>query len=1080
MSRIRTKGRSDTRLRLARRSALVLAVLTASVAALAPAAAQADDPAVTLQSVFVSPISSTEEQCNPETAAAAEILGRVATEPETTQAGASNDLCFGFTLPDGVSITGDDIKTIAATLPVGLAGEPDAVPTCSDADFGLTNFAPSTCADSAMVGTVYTRLTTRVRFSESGLGSSNTVHKGGTAAPHWDSGNERWDGLTDGGYVYNLTHDANELARLGVVIQPVTGLGADKFTVSMRLAADGSGRIETVVDNAPREAYYEGFVNSDGSLTDDALPSDVYVQSIGIRVWGSPAGRVADREDGNPTPLMGGHDFIQFGTNCTDASSAHVDLTTYAGVSSSMDSNEITPTGCDALPFEPSISLTTTAHAPATPTGLTVKVDIPQTDSGVRSATLRDASVTMPAGLELGAQVASGDSGLPLCTAAAFAEDTLAANTCPAGSKVGDVKITTPLLSRAFVGSVYLGEQSAVGELPPLYLEVAPEGADAADAPRIKLVGSVSVNDDGVLTTTFNDAPQLRFSSLELTFPDGPHALFSTPRTCDEVRSTSTFTSWSGKTATADASIQMTDSCDLPGFAPTLAMQPSNSQAGATAPTSVQISRDDRSPWLTSAKVSLPSGYLADLTVVTECGSADAQSGNCPESSRIGTVTTQSGVGDAPLSLSGSMYLVERQEGAVAGAVIVVRAKIGELDLGDVVVPARIDLRPTDAGLVLTTDVPTRFKGLALNVRSIDVNLDRENFSLNPTACGPLTATAEMTGDGGQTATPTAQVTYTGCGNLPFQPSFSAKLSGDTKALGHPQVDVTMTARAGDSNIKSATVTLPAGISTDLKNLQVTCSQDTFYAGGCGTTGKVGTVSATVSITNDTISGDVYLVKVAGVSLPGIGMSFTGRYAQRVLSTVKVDKSGRVITSFAAIPDLPLRRLQMTINGGTSGPIQVSPDVPTTDTSWDAEFTGQGGQTAKSTIVVPTSIPATSVTWNRKTGLKMTLTAPTGKRFKSAKITLPSGITLKSGSARKKYANAKLTGGKGKTKRSTHSLAVTATSATTGPTKVTFTVRVKGYNVKKQLKKGKKLKVTYRAVTSDATVVSKSLTVKVK
>ncbi len=54
----------------------------------------------------------------------------------------------------------------------------------------------------------------------------------------------------------------------------------------------------------------------------------------------------------------------------------------------------------------------------------------------------------------------------------------------------------------------------------------------------------------------------------------------------------------------------------------------------------------------------------------------------------------------------------------------------------------------------------------------------------------------------------------------------------------------------------------------------------------------------------DAITGDIYLVKVPGKTLPGLGLSFTGRYAQRVLSTVEVNKDGRLVTNFASIPDL--------------------------------------------------------------------------------------------------------------------------------------------------------------------------------
>ncbi len=118
---------------------------------------------------------------------------------------------------------------------------------------------------------------------------------------------------------------------------------------------------------------------------------------------------------------------------------------------------------------------TSPAKQAGEPTGLTVRVGVAQTTSGLRSALLRNASVTLPEGLELGAQVAARAGGLRLCSAAQFAKTDVAPATCPTGSQVGDVSIETPLLSTPLTGKAYLGEQAAVGDLPNLYLEIAPQ-----------------------------------------------------------------------------------------------------------------------------------------------------------------------------------------------------------------------------------------------------------------------------------------------------------------------------------------------------------------------------------------------------------------------------------------------------------------------------------------------------------------------------------------------------------------------------------------------------------------------------
>lgn len=1068
--------------------------------------------------------------------------GNVASSADLTkdrQAGGSADLCFGFTLtPNGQApfyrtpgagqstprrirpangtddpdtrvyepndatpgdptkstdvtlVDGDDMETVKVTLPVGFAGVPDDIPQCSSAEFGVGNYAPvATSCGSSIVGTAYARLTTMVHATK-----VDRTQPFSYLPTHLTTGGQPNPpgGLNSGGTVFNLTHGPGELARLGVQVAPAPALAPTKFVVNLVLSPDG--RIEAVA-KAPRRIVYRWDLDPATNLPNpDAEIVPFYVESLGLRAWGRAADHPSKTFSTYGLNYTSGltKDFAQWGTDCTTQLGASVAIETYQGVKSSGASPTFTMTGCDQLDFRPSIDVTTTQKKPGVPTGTKVDVSFGQNPEGqLRTALLRTAEVTLPKGMELGAQVASGADGLKLCSAASFAKDASTPADCPASSAAGTVRIETPLIASDFVGKVYLGEQPAVGELPKLYLEAAVEvPADyptdqRATLPRIKLIGEVKANDDGTITTTFRDAPQLRFSKLSLDFPDGDHALFVTPRTCDPATATSTFRSWAGQTVEKQSSVQMTE-CDPVPFAPTITMTPDDATAGASSPTTITINRPDRAAWLKDVKVSLPTGYLADLNVPTECSAAAAAAAACPESSRMGTVTTLAGAGDKPLSLGGAIYLVERQPGAVAGAAIIVRAKLGDLDLGDVVVPARIDLRPTDAGLVLTTEAPTRFKNLALLLRTITVKLDRQGFSLNPTACGPLRATAELTADTGATAAPTADVSYTGCAAKPFAPQIKAELTGALKPNEHPGVKVSMTPRKGDSNLKSVSVLLPDGVVADLKNVNPRrCENADFNAGTCPANSKVGTAAATVSITPDRLVGDVFLVKITGETLPGIGISFTGRYTQRVLSRVKVDNAfdGRLRTVFEAIPDLPLTSLDLSIDGGPTAPLQFNNSICATSSPWQASFVGQGGQTAKQEIPFDCGTPAPkpAISWSRKGGLTLTVSAPAGKRLQSVRTTLPAGFKIiKSGA--KRNLKVSVTGGKVKQRLTSRVLAFTASG--TGPTKIKITLKPKGYKLpaklKRGLKKGSKLTVRTAITVTGSPASASSLAVTVK
>ncbi len=1110
-------------------SALLLAASACAIAAPASSAAEGD---LAIETAYAAPIRGDEVRCTPEpggrlvygtqvpfdptrpisspTGAGAGYPGSVgyvpANMPSTDtiapalQAGASTDLCLGFTLTPNVEpgfirdasnpnrgrrlqddpplpdveatrvlddADHDDMRDIAIDLPAGFAAAPGSVPECSSADFGVGNYKLPSCDAATQVGTAYLRLSTSLG------GLAQHVALGGLA---------NLSGELDGGEVFNLDHGPDELARLGVEVTPVGGLAPTKFTVRLTFAPDGSGRVRAIVDDAPRHVFSRDYLDPATGQLDPGTPAwPLYVESVGIRAWGAKAD--------HPTLPA---DFAQIGTSCESPVSADVDITTYGGVRMRKTSPGLTLTGCEQLPFAPTVSVATTERRPAAPTGATITVEVPQSSTGPRSALLRSASVTLPAGLELGAQAATRDGGLGLCTATEFAaKSTTSAAACAASSRAGDVRIETPLLAEPLTGSLFLGEQSAVGELPALYLEAALPGANAADAARIKLVGQVSVDEQGQLTTVFEDVPQLRFSKLQITFPEGPSALFRTPRTCGTTTGVSQLTSWASATPQpSTASLTIDQDCELPPFAPEFSMAVADPTVGASSPTTVRITRADRSPWLQGVRVALPAGFLANLNAATECGGIEASRGDCPESARIATVRTVAGAGERPLTLEGAMYLRARDPGAVAAAQILVRAKIGAIDLGTVNVPARIDLRTNDAGLVLTTEVPRRFRGLSLELREITVDLDRPGFPLNPTACGPLAASADFTSEGGATAARSTAVAFTGCGARPFQPGFQASLTGDTKPGGHPQVNVRMTPRPGDANLRSATVMLPAGVSTDLKNLQAPCPTEAFEAVACPAQARVGTATARVSITPEVIQGDVFLVRIPGQTLPGLGMSFTGRYAQRVLSTVRIDKSGRVVTDFATIPDLPLTQLDLVVDGGSKSPIQLSPKACTEHRTWDGTFGGQGGQTAKVSAQLDCDaalVGEISPTMSRTKGLSVTIDADPGERIRYTKLTLGTGFRLQQSARLRRYVISRATGAKlSERRRSSKSFFVTYTGKKgAGPNELRVRAGLKSLRLPSKyrargLRKGARIQVRIRTVLDGGKVNVQTRTVKVK
>ncbi len=219
--------------------------------------------------------------------------------------------------------------------------------------------------------------------------------------------------------------------------------------------------------------------------------------------------------------------------------------------------------GCDELPFSPAIDVTPEQHSASTPTGVSVDVQVPQQSTleagGRAEADVRDTTVTLPQGVELSPSAANGLEG---CTESEIgfsglnsATQTEEFNTvkpaCPDGSKVGTVKIKTPLLSHELEGAVYLASPAPNGEpgknpfnsLVALYLVAE----DPVSGVLVKLAGEGQLNEGTLqISTSFKNAPQVPFEELTLDLFGGPRASVSTPSLCGSYATNATFTPWSG------------------------------------------------------------------------------------------------------------------------------------------------------------------------------------------------------------------------------------------------------------------------------------------------------------------------------------------------------------------------------------------------------------------------------------------------------------------------------------------------------------------------------------------------------
>lgn len=639
------------------------------------------------------------------------------------------------------------------------------------------------------------------------------------------------------GTVYNLQPNPDEPARLGISI-----LGLIKNQAAVSLRPDG------------------GLTSTIAELSTGGLP----LSSLGLTL---------------------DSDFMTLPTSCAPAT-----------VTLNGDSATFQPTGCENVPFTPSVAASLETPQRGVPSGATVTLQLPEGDSHVKRA-----EIVLPVGTTLSPGVANGLVG---CSDAQFN----GAGGCPAGAQVGTVRFDTPLLG-VLGGKVYFGDGFR------LYVVVDGPGV------QVKLAGDVKLNpDNGQITTVFDNLPQVPFTSFALSFQGGAKAVLNNPSTCGTKNLTAVLTPWSGTAPkAAGASFTIDGGCALPAFAPGLGVSLASTAAGRPAGAmTMTITRPDGAEDLSQVTAELPPGLAGSLK------------GLAP-GTPVGTVTATAGAGDAPVSLAGTVFLTGPQDGGLAGFQMVIPGKVGPVDLGTVTVNASIKLRPDGGLTVQTSPLPRLIGGVPVSIRSFALTLDRPGFILNASSCTAQAVNATLTGVGGTVATASAPYAATDCAGLRFSPKIEATVGarGKTGAGSFPPLKAVISVPAGQSSTAVAEVSLPPALGLDLKKLQKACAPAQFQGGACPATAKIGSAVATTPLLDGPLTSPVTLASRTLGEIPGLALNLSGAATVPLFGKVTPPngKAGRIVNTFAGIPDVPLERFELTFTGGTNSPLRLSKDA---------------------------------------------------------------------------------------------------------------------------------------------------------
>jgi hypothetical protein len=831
------------------------------------------------------------------------------------------------------------LSHVLVDLPPGFIGNPQALPTCSDDDFEGTQ---ANCPGATQIGVF--------EADVYGLAYVNVP-------------------------IYNVAPPQGVAAGIGLSVFGIT----------------------TLEEAFLRPSDYGV------SVADITVPTTQKIQSVTERIWGEPSDpghdpvRTCRNQEGKLTEgdcsiELASGPYITLPTSCsgpmkTTATIYSIEEPTVPRTetveSLGSGGNPAGLTGCGRPPFDPSLEVRPETTAADSATGLHTDIHIPQNDElgQIASAHLKNVTLALPKGLTLDPSTAAGLTGCSEAQAGLGTSDPIA---CPAASKVGTVKVETPVFDHPLLGSVYIAKQgeNPFGTLVGLYLAIE----DPARGIVVKIPGKVEPDPTtGQVSAIFKENPQVPFEDLQVDFQGGPRAALTMPPVCGTYNTTSDLTPWTspeGADASPSDSFKVTEAAGGGACATSEAATPNppSFEAGTVSPLGghyspfvLKLSRENGSQQLRALNLTLPPGLTGKLAGLQECstaqiavaegrknpgdGALEKSSPSCPQSSEIGVVNVGAGSG-SPLYVQGHAYLAGAYKGAPLSMVIITPAVAGPFDLGTVVVRAALYVNESTAQISVKSDpIPTILQGIPLDVRSIAVQINRNEFTLNPTSCEPKSVLAEAISPFG--AAPLSQrFQVGGCKGLDFAPKLALSFKGSTKRGKNPALKAVLTQPAGEANISKVSVVLPQTEFIDNRHINNPCTRVQFNAGAgngaeCPAKSILGHAKAFTPLLDKPLEGPVYFRSNGGErELPDLVASLNGQVHLNVVGFVdSVQKKGsetsRVRNTFASVPDAPVSKFILELKGGKQGLLQNSANLCQSSNVATAKLNAQNGKSAE-------------------------------------------------------------------------------------------------------------------------------------
>jgi hypothetical protein len=850
----------------------------------------------------------------------------------------------GVAFPDG------DLRELRLELPPGLLLNPAVLEQCSAVAFNILRVSPffesrsgESCPDKSQVGTVDV---------SSSLGG----------------GEPRRFGL------FNLIPPPGVAAQLGFAPYGRHAV----LDLRLREAPDGSYRVTLEADNFPQ------------SLDASALLLSLWGVPWGASHDGERGNCLNEDEPGFPwakcsvgEPLVHPpRSYLTMPVACSP------DLAFTATATSWQQPAQVTRTAlnrnsvgqpapvssCATVTFAPKplAFLTTTKASSGSGYNFRLTNDLENLTQPIfrAPASARSISVALPPGTTVNPSVGAG---LGVCEPAQYAAESAfnpQGSACPNAAKIGEFRVVTPVLGsgEALQGAVYLakpddpttgspGQENPFDALVAIYLVAKlPERGVLVKLPG-RIVPDLRTGD---LSAHFEGLPQLPYTDLDIDFRAGQRAVLVSPPACGPAITSVQMAPWSGgANANATTASQITSGIDagpcpagLPPFSPDAVTGGINSNVNSYTPYFVRLTRRDTEQEITSYSLELPKGVTGKLAGIPFCpdaaiaaarvkqGQDEIANPSCPAASQVGRTLTGFGVGAALTYTPGRIYLAGPYQGKPLSLVTINAATVGPFDLGTIVIRSAFAVDQRTAQLEIdagsSDPIPHILDGIPVHLREIRVYMDRPEFTHNPSSCEAAKLISTLTGSGARfddqsddsSATISRHFQLLNCLTLDFRPKLGMRLRGGSRRGAHPALRATFAARGPqDSNLKRIEVNMPRQLFLAQNHIRTVCTRVQFAADRCPAGSVYGKAVAFTPLLDEPLRGSVYL-RSSSNKLPDLVTSLRSGEIRIVLEgRIGPSKAGGIQAFFDELPDAPIDRFTMTLQGGKRGLLVNSANI---------------------------------------------------------------------------------------------------------------------------------------------------------